>query len=145
MFRAEVTLLGRYAIECSKHGPLAQPTIAVLAKHVFAHPQGITGYTGNGGWYVEYNEGVPQRLDLAITLLPPGQHILFSTRYPEGTKFKIQRVFKWYSALTQDLTPVATKREVLLGDGVQYNFDGHHLTLKLVDPGTNTPDSTLSR
>lgn len=97
--------------------------------------QGITGLTGNGGWYVHYNEGVTHRLELILTLLPPGQHILFATRFPAGTKFKIQRVFKWYSALTSTLEQVGSRREVLLGDGLQYSFNDHHLQLKLVDPG----------
>ena len=64
---------------------------------------------------------------------------MFATRYPPGTTFRIRRVFKWYAFLTQDLEEVSTQREVLLGDGVKYHFDGRHLTIKLVDPGAAHP------
>jgi hypothetical protein len=97
--------------------------------------QGTTGLTGNGGWYLHFTKGVTPELHLVLKLLPPGQHILFATRYPPGTTLNIERTFRWYPSSSKKLVRAESQREVLLGNGLQFFFDGHHLLMKLIDPG----------
>lgn len=97
--------------------------------------QGTTGLTGNGGWHLRFDAGAPWTVQLMLKLLPPGQHILFSMRYPPTATLTVRRRFRWYAALDTTLTRVATEREVLLGNGLQYYFKNGRLLMKLVDPG----------
>ena len=97
--------------------------------------QGTTGLTGNAGWHLSFDAGAPWTVHLMLKLLPPGQHIMFSARYPETAALTVRRRFRWYASLDATLRRVATQREVLLGDGLQYFFGGGLLLMKLVDPG----------
>jgi hypothetical protein len=88
------------------------------------------------GWYMHFPRGVTPFVELDLTMLPPHQDIIFSTRYPSWVTLKITRNIKFFAGLTGPLTKVSSRREVILGDGTLYHFAGTTLTIKLVDPGT---------
>lgn len=46
--------------------------------------QGLTGITGNNGWYVQFHDGSPQELQLFMIQVPIGTSVMFATRYPSG-------------------------------------------------------------
>ncbi|KAI7839068.1 hypothetical protein COHA_007210 [Chlorella ohadii] len=72
--------------------------------------EGITGVTGQTGWYAHFYGGAPKYHEIWLSQVPVGTSLVWSSRYPAGTK-------------------------VVEGDGLSYYFDGHHLFVKLVDPG----------
>lgn len=100
--------------------------------------EGITGVTGTTGWYLHLDRGSPKSLELWITQLPLKTYIIFATQYPPGTQFTIQRIFKWYSNLNEEVNQVSSLDGVLQDPrGLSYFFDGTYLYLKLVDPQQN--------
>ncbi|KAI3428632.1 hypothetical protein D9Q98_007455 [Chlorella vulgaris] len=99
--------------------------------------EGITGVTGNTGWYVHMPAGAPKYHELWLSQLPVGTHIIYATRFPPGTRFEISRVFKWFKSLNRGLRQAASLGEVVSGDGLSYYFNGRHLFIKLVDPGNS--------
>lgn len=44
--------------------------------------QGITGVTGDNGWYVQFDGGAPEEMEIFLTQVPVGSSITFSTRFP---------------------------------------------------------------
>ncbi|KAI8104351.1 hypothetical protein M9434_002909 [Picochlorum sp. BPE23] len=106
--------------------------------------EGITGVTGTTGWYLSLDKGSPKSLELWVTQLPIKTYIIFATQYPPGTQFSIQRIFKWYSNLNEEVNQVSSLDEVLQdGNVLSYFFDGTYLYLKLVDPQQNNLNLVL--
>ncbi|MEW5305209.1 MAG: hypothetical protein WDW36_007766 [Sanguina aurantia] len=106
--------------------------------------EGITGVTGAGGWYVHFDQGASPYLQVFLTQISPGTSILFATRYPAGTTFSIQRVFRWYPDMTSNVLQVNSLQAVLTGGGETYYFSGHILYIKMVDPGDASVDPSFT-
>ena len=100
--------------------------------------EGITGVTGNTGWYLRFNQGAPTTTEVWLSQLPIQKYIILAMPYPSGTSFNIRRIFKWYGQMDATLTPAATRAEVVNGDGLKYHFDGTYLYVKLADPQFNS-------
>lgn len=97
--------------------------------------EGITGVTGPTGWYVQLDIGAPKTLQLWITQLPVGLQIVYAMRYPAGSTFTIQRIFKWFPNLNAYIQPASSLSEMLSdGNALKYYFDGAFLYFKLIDP-----------
>ena len=100
--------------------------------------EGITGVTGNTGWYLRYHQGAPTTTEVWISQLPIQKYVILAMPYPSGTSFNIRRIFKWYGEMDANVTPVASLAEVVNGDGLKYHFDGTYLYVKLADPQFNS-------
>ncbi|KDD75714.1 hypothetical protein H632_c535p0, partial [Helicosporidium sp. ATCC 50920] len=97
---------------------------------------GVTGVTGETGWYLSWDRGAPGEMALILNTVPPGTHLLFATRYPAGTAFDIQRTYKYYPARNRAVRQVGSLDEVRADpDGLAYYFDGSRLYLKVQDRG----------
>jgi len=101
---------------------------------------GVTGVTGNTGWYLNLYAGSPVSFAIYPGVIPLGTFIPFAISYPVGTTFKITTNSSWSSAnwsppWQRVVTRVNSTAEVMAGDGNQYYFDntGGWLYLKLVD------------
>ncbi|PRW44355.1 G8 domain-containing [Chlorella sorokiniana] len=97
--------------------------------------EGITGVTGQTGWYAHFYSGAPKYHEIWMSQVPVGTSLVWSSRYPAGTKFEIYRTFRWYSGMSRTVNQASSLSQVVSGDGLSYYFDGHHLFVKLVDPG----------
>lgn len=100
--------------------------------------EGITGVTGDTGWYIRFDQGAPTTTEVWISQLPIQKYIILAMPYPSGTSFSIRRIFKWYGQMDANVTPVASLAEVVSGDGLKYHFDGTYLYVKLADPQFNS-------
>ncbi|KAL4433088.1 hypothetical protein ABPG77_006515 [Micractinium sp. CCAP 211/92] len=99
--------------------------------------EGVTGVTGSTGWYFHFPAGAPKYQEVWLSQLPVGDQLIYATRFPAGTKFTIARTFKWYQGLSRTVTAATSLQQMLAGDGLLYFFDGHHLFIKMVDPGNS--------
>ena len=100
--------------------------------------EGITGVTGDTGWYLRFDQGAPTTAEVWISQLPVQKSVILAMPYPSGTTFYIRRVFKWYSSMNSDLWQAGSLDAVVNGDGLLYYFDGTYLYVKLVDPQFNS-------
>ncbi|KAI3430644.1 hypothetical protein D9Q98_005237 [Chlorella vulgaris] len=108
--------------------------------------EGVTGITGDSGWYFHFYGGAPKYQEVWLSQLPVGTHIIYASRFPSGTQFDINRNFKWFKGLNRKVNQVSSLNQVVSGDGLSYFFDGQHLFVKLVDPGnTETKDIDFCR
>ncbi|GLC70469.1 hypothetical protein PLESTF_000985100 [Pleodorina starrii] len=106
--------------------------------------EGITGVSGSGGWYLHMDAGCTQNLQVFMTQIPPGNSLVFATRYPQGSTFSVSREFRWYTSLSSPVTQAGSLAEVLGGGGDLYWFSGKHLYIKMVDPGDGSVDPPFS-
>ncbi|GIL62495.1 hypothetical protein Vafri_16705, partial [Volvox africanus] len=106
--------------------------------------EGITGVSGTTGWYFHMNQGATPSLQVFLTQIPPGNSLVFATRYPSGSTFSVSRVFRWYPSLSSTVRQAGSLDEVLAGGGDLYWFNGNHIIIKLVDPGDATVDPPFS-
>ncbi|KIY94802.1 hypothetical protein MNEG_13159 [Monoraphidium neglectum] len=73
--------------------------------------EGTTGVAGGSGWYVVYNPSAggysaPKRLQLYAVNLPRENQIYWTSCWPAGTTFTIQRTFSWSTCLSTPVVPV---------------------------------------
>ena len=100
--------------------------------------EGVTGVTGNTGWYLRFDQGAPTTAEVWVTQLPTQKHVILAMPYPAGTSFNIRRVFKWYGQMDADVTQAGSLAEVVSGNGLLYFFDETYLYIKLADPQINS-------
>eukprot|EP00798_Chlamydomonas_sp_ICE-L_P010644 gene10644-12323_t len=93
--------------------------------------QYIMGYVAQFGGTSDDTRSVP----VTRNEVPAGSSIMFATSYPTGTRFNIQRQYKWYPQYDSWLEQVFSLADVMSSQGEAYYFDQRHLYIKLVDPG----------
>ena len=82
---------------------------------ITANP-GVTGLSGDYGWYIYFNAGTPADLRIRTAQLPnvngTHMHVIVGIKYPNAAQFDFQTYHQWQPALRGNLTQVSTFDEV---------------------------------
>ena len=85
---------------------------------------GITGVSGDNGWYVNLDEGTPQEFFIRARQIPyteTNTHFIFAMKFPTGIDFDISTDHQWDNNL-KDTVVLATSFEEMYNDpeGLSY-------------------------
>ncbi|GMH41817.1 hypothetical protein BSKO_09727 [Bryopsis sp. KO-2023] len=107
--------------------------------------EGITGVTGDLGWYLHLNGGAPAELEIFVIQIPKGASILFSTRFPSGTRLSVEKVFKWSPSKNFFMKWANSVDQVQQSNGDTFTFDGKHLYVKITEDGDSNYPGVFTR
>jgi len=106
---------------------------------------GVTGLTGDHGWYFHFDLGSPQEFDIVTRQIPLSinnvkTHLVLAVRYPDNAQFTISVDGRWRQSLNADVTQANSLQAMLDNeDGLEYYFDTSandgfgYLYLKVID------------
>lgn len=82
---------------------------------ITANP-GVTGLSGDYGWYIYFNAGSPDDFRIRTAQLPnvngTHMHVIAAIKYPSAAQFWFRTYHQWQSALRTNLTKVTTFAQV---------------------------------